>query len=66
MKQKCKNCVHHSWTIEGDAWCGKQMHYTNEDGCCNLYESEGKAALLAAVVLGVLLVVMIIAVKCCI
>ncbi len=66
MKPKCKNCVHHSWTIEGDAWCEKQMQYTNEDGCCNSYESEGKAALLAGVVLGALLAIMLIAVKCCI
>lgn len=35
MKKRCKNCVHRSWTIEGDAYCDKNIHYTNDDGCCS-------------------------------
>ena len=64
MKQKCKNCVHHSWTIEGDAWCEKKIQYTNEDGCCNSYKSEGRQTLLATLVLGALLVLLLVVVKC--
>ena len=38
MRAKCKNCKHYTWTIEGDAWCSKNICYTNNDGCCSEYK----------------------------
>ena len=64
MNPKCKNCVHHSWTIEGDAWCEKKMHYTNEDGCCKSYESNGKQTWTTVIAIAVLLITMLVVIKC--
>lgn len=61
MKPKCKRCYHHSYTIEGDSWCEKQMKYCNEDYCCREYKSATKpvigAVLLATVITLVLLLI---------
>ena len=64
MKSKCKNCVHHSWTIEGDAWCDKQMQYTNEDGCCNSYRNEGKETLMVLLAVAIICSLLALAVNC--
>lgn len=40
MKKRCKNCVHRSWTIEGDTYCNKNIKYTNEDGCCSDFKPK--------------------------
>lgn len=66
MKQRCKNCSHYSWTIEGNAWCEKRMQYTNEDGCCNSYDNEKKETLVAGVVVAFVCALLVLLIKCCI
>ena len=57
MKKRCKNCVHRSWTIEGDSYCDKNNHYTNEDGCCSQFKKDALPIIvcLCVAVLGIII-----------
>lgn len=55
MKKRCKNCVHRSWTIEGDTYCVKHHNYTNDDGCCSEFKKD--AMTVVSIVLSCLAVV---------
>lgn len=40
MKKRCKNCVHCTRTIDGDAWCERNITYTNNNGSCTNFKSK--------------------------
>ena len=59
MKKRCKNCVHRSWTIEGDAYCDKNIRYTNDDGCCSEFKPVFKMSLSSIIALSIAIVALI-------
>ena len=40
MRNKCKNCTYFYVSKKDNAWCTRQLQYTNVDGCCNEYRRK--------------------------
>ena len=61
MKKRCKNCTYRTHTIEGDAWCGQYLKYTNDDSCCVRYKSNFPLSATSAIALVIALIGLVVA-----
>jgi hypothetical protein len=43
MRKKCNNCTY-LYKTKNEAWCTRQLQYTNVDGCCKEFKRKSVIA----------------------